>query len=174
MKLKSSKRNSPIAPRVIAVAHTIIRNRGMPMSLKELCDRAMVDKGKVWRQLKEMDGDGNILRLFHKPFPAEALISKACGKLGAHRLYHRALCIYNFAKRMSSSPRGRASLSIYLACREERHSVTMKEVAEACGVSDYTLREWKRRLCEHPCSPSIRKTAAEEAISERTITKRCY
>jgi len=49
----------------------------------------------------------------------------------------------------------------------------MKEVAEACGVSDYTLREWKRRLCEHPCSPSIRKTAAEEAISERTITKRC-
>jgi transcription initiation factor TFIIB len=135
-----------------AALYVACRKSGSPRTLNEIAKASLVDKKDVSRcyrlLLQELD--------FHIPL-ADPLtyVSKIAEKTGiSGKTQGTAITILREArqKRFSSGkdPMGLAAAALYIACLKNTEKSTQKDIAEAAGVTEVTVRnrykDLKKRL----------------------------
>jgi transcription initiation factor TFIIB len=125
-----------------ASIYVACRKSGASRSLHEIAEASLVDEKDVARcyrlLLQELD--------FHMPI-ADPLtyVSKIAEKNGiSGKTQGAAVTILAEAKRKRFSagkdPMGMAAAALYIACLQNNEKITQKEVAEAAGVTEVTVR----------------------------------
>ena len=118
------------------------RKGGSPKTLREIAEASLVDKKDVSRcyrlLLQELD--------FHMPISNPlTFISKIAEKNNVSgKTQGTAIAILRDArqKRFSAGkdPMGMAAAALYIACLQNNEKVTQKDIAEAAGVTEVTVR----------------------------------
>jgi transcription initiation factor TFIIB len=131
-----------------AALYAACRKSGSPKSLREIAEASLVDKKDVSRcyrlLLQELD--------FHMPisYPL-AYVSKIAEKNGVSgKTQGVAMAILRDArqKRFSAGkdPMGMAAAALYIACLQNNAKITQKDIAEAAGVTEVTVRNRYKAL----------------------------
>ena len=135
-----------------ASLYAACRKSGSPRALREIAEASLVDKKDVARcyrlLLQELD--------FHMPI-ADPLtyVSKIAEKNRVSgKTQGVAIAILRDAKQKRFSagkdPLGMAAAALYIACVQNNEKITQKDIAEAAGVTEVTVRnrykELKRQL----------------------------
>ena len=145
---KSLVRGRSIAAITAAALYAACRRSGTPRTLREISAASLVDKKDVARcyrlLLRELD--------FHMPI-ADPLtyVSKIAEKNGiSGKSQGTAIAILREArkKRMISGkdPMGLAAATLYIACLQNNERKTQKDIAEAAGVTEVTVRNRYKSL----------------------------
>jgi transcription initiation factor TFIIB len=125
-----------------AALYAACRKGGSPKTLREITEASLVDKKDVSRcyrlMLHELD--------FHMPVSDPlTFVSKIAEKNGVSgKTQGAAIAILREArqKRFSSGkdPMGMAAAALYIACLQNNEKITQKDIAEAAGVTEVTVR----------------------------------
>ncbi len=125
-----------------AALYAACRKSGSPRSLSEIANASLVDKKDVARcyrlLLQELD--------FHMPVSDPlTYVSKIAEKTGiSGKTQGAAIAILREArqKRFSAGkdPMGLAAAALYIACLQNTEKITQKDIAEASGVTEVTVR----------------------------------
>jgi transcription initiation factor TFIIB len=146
-------RGRSIAAIAAASLYAACRKSGSPRTLREIAEASLVNKKDVARcyrlLLQELD--------FHMPISDPlTYVSKIAEKNGVSgKTQGAAIAILRDArqKRFSAGkdPMGMASAALYIACLQNNEKITQKDIAEAAGVTEVTVRNrykaLKRQLC---------------------------
>jgi transcription initiation factor TFIIB len=131
-----------------AALYAACRKSGSPRTLSEISEASLVNKKDVARcyrlLLKELD--------FHMPI-SEPLtyISKIAEKNSiTGKTQGTAIGILRLAKQKRFSagkdPMGMAAAALYIACLQNSEKITQKDIAEASGVTEVTVRNRYKNL----------------------------
>jgi transcription initiation factor TFIIB len=131
-----------------AALYAACRKSGAPRTLREIAKASLVDKKDVARcyrlLLQVLD--------FHMP-TAEPLtyVSKIAEGIGVScRIQGAAIAILGEARRKrvvaGKDPMGMAAAALYIACLQNNEKITQKEIAEASGVTEVTVRNRYKAL----------------------------
>lgn len=145
---KGLVRGRSISGVVAASLYAACRKSGLPRSLSEIAEASLVNKkdiGRCYRLLlKELD--------FHMPI-SEPLtyISKIAEKNNiSGKTQGTAIAILREARarRVASGkdPMGMAAASLYIACLQNNEKITQKDIADAAGVTEVTIRNRYKAL----------------------------
>jgi transcription initiation factor TFIIB len=125
-----------------AALYAACRKSGSPRSLREIAEASLVDKKDVARcyrlLLQELD--------FHMPISDPmTYVSKIAEKTGiSGKTQGVAIAILRMArqKRISAGkdPMGLAAAALYIACLKNTEKETQKDISEAAGVTEVTVR----------------------------------
>ena len=131
-----------------AALYAACRKSGSPKTLSEISEASLVDKKDVARcyrlLLKELD--------FHMPISDPlTYVSKIAEKNGVSgKTQGTAIAILREAKQKRFSagkdPIGMAAAALYIACLQNNEKVTQKDIAEASGVTEVTVRNRYKAL----------------------------
>jgi transcription initiation factor TFIIB len=131
-----------------AALYAACRKSGSPKALREISKASLVDKKDVARcyrlLLKELD--------FHMPISDPlTYVSKIAEKNRVSgRTQGTAIGILRIArqKRFSAGkdPMGMAAAALYIACLQNNEKITQKDIAEAAGVTEVTVRNRYKSL----------------------------
>ncbi len=131
-----------------AALYAACRKSGSPKALREIAEASLVDKKDVARcyrlLLQELE--------FHMPVSDPlTYVSKIAEKNGVSgKTQGMAIAILRNArqKRFSSGkdPMGMAAASLYIACLQNGEKITQKDIAEAAGVTEVTVRNRYKSL----------------------------
>jgi transcription initiation factor TFIIB len=131
-----------------AALYAACRKSGSPKALREIVEASLVDKKDVSRcyrlLLQELD--------FHMPISDPlTYVSKIAEKNRVSgRTQGTAIAILREArqKRFSAGkdPMGMAAAALYIACVQNNEKVTQKDIAEAAGVTEVTVRNRYKAL----------------------------
>jgi transcription initiation factor TFIIB len=145
---KSLVRGRSIAAITAAALYAACRGSGTPRTLREISEASLVDKKDVARcyrlLLRELD--------FHMPI-ADPLtyVSKIAEKNGiSGKTQGVAIAILRAARRKRAvagkDPMGLAAAALYIACLQNNEKKTQKDIAEAAGVTEVTVRNRYKTL----------------------------
>ena len=131
-----------------AALYAACRKSGTPRTLREIAEASLVDKKDVARcyrlLLQELD--------FHMPISDPlTYVSKIAEQNGVSgKTQGAAIAILRQArqKRFSAGkdPRGMAAAALYIACVQNNEKKTQKDIAEAAGVTEVTVRNRYKAL----------------------------
>ncbi len=145
---KSLVRGRSIAAITAAAAYAACRGSGTPRALHEIAEASLVDKKDVARcyrlLLRELD--------MHMPI-ADPLtyVSKIAERTGiSGRTQGIAIQILREARNKRAAagkdPMGLAAAALYVACLQNNEKKTQKDIAEAAGVTEVTVRNRYKTL----------------------------
>jgi len=133
---------------VAASLYAACRRSGAPRSLREISEASLVHKKDVARcyrlLLQELD--------FHMPTSDPlTYVSKIAEKNGiSGKTQGTAITILAEARRKrfaaGKDPMGMAAAALYIACLQNNEKATQKEIAEAAGVTEVTVRNRYKAL----------------------------
>jgi len=154
----------PFSSLVAASLFAVCRSRGVPRTLKEVVAASAVEQRSVYLCYREIASQ---LHLRLPPPTPVNYISRAASEAGiSANVQRRALGLIRRAEEkgltMGKDPVGMATAALYVACVLEGEYRTQKELAEAAGVTEVTLRSRARSL-------SCVLTADEQAIYKRYL-----
>ena len=116
-------------------------------SLKEICEKAGANPIRTRKYLSILEFEHGLKPIYRPP---EEYVSIFGTKMNLDQdIVSRGL---EFARKYHESafscatPRTVAASAVYLATRENGHQYTQREVAEACGLAEYTVREVSARM----------------------------
>jgi transcription initiation factor TFIIB len=145
---KGLVRGRSISAIAAASLYAACRKSGVPRTLREIAEVSLVDKKDISRcyrmLLHELD--------FHMPISDPlTYISKIAEKNGiSGKTQGVAIQILRNArqKRVSAGkdPMGMASAALYIACLQNKEKITQKDIAEAAGVTEVTVRNRYKAL----------------------------
>jgi transcription initiation factor TFIIB len=145
---KGLVRGRSISAIAAASLYAACRKSGVPRTLREIAEVSLVDKKDISRcyrmLLHELD--------FHMPISDPlTYISKIAEKNGiSGKTQGVAIQILRSArqKRVSAGkdPMGMASAALYIACLQNKEKITQKDIAEAAGVTEVTVRNRYKAL----------------------------
>jgi transcription initiation factor TFIIB len=125
-----------------ASLYAACRKSGSPRTLREIAEASLVDRKDVARcyrlLLKELD--------FHMPISDPlTYVSKIAEKTGiSGKTQGVAISILRMSKQRRVSagkdPMGLAAAALYIACLQNAEKETQKDIAEAAGVTEVTVR----------------------------------
>jgi transcription initiation factor TFIIB len=125
-----------------AALYASCRKSGSPKTLREIAEASLVNKKDVSRcyrlMLQELD--------FHMPITDPlTYVSKIAEKNGVSgRTQGIAMAILRDAKKKRLSagkdPVGMAAAALYISCQQNSEKITQKDIAEAAGVTEVTVR----------------------------------
>jgi transcription initiation factor TFIIB len=131
-----------------AALYAACRKSGSPKALREVAEASIVDKKDVARcyrlLLQELD--------FHMPISDPlTYVSKIAEKNGVSgKTQGAAIAILRTARQQRFSagkdPMGMAAAAIYIACVQNNEKITQKDIAEAAGVTEVTVRNRYKAL----------------------------
>jgi transcription initiation factor TFIIB len=131
-----------------AALYAACRKSGSPKALREIAEASLVDKKDVARcyrlLLQELE--------FHMPVSDPlTYVSKIAEKNGVSgKTQGAAITILRNArqKRFSAGkdPMGMAAAALYIACLQNGEKITQKDIAEAAGVTEVTVRNRYKSL----------------------------
>jgi len=139
---KGLVRGRSISGVAAASLYAACRKNGTPRTLREIAEASLVDRKDVARcyrlLLQELD--------FHMPI-ADPLtyVSKIAEKNGiSGKTQGAAIALLREARRKrvtaGKDPMGMASAVLYIACLQNNEKITQKDIAEAAGVTEVTVR----------------------------------
>ena len=145
---KGLVRGRSIAAIAAAALYAACRGSGTPRTLREIAEASLVDKKDVARcyrlLLRELD--------VHMPI-ADPLtyVSKIAEKTGiSGKTQGAAIQILRDARRKRAAagkdPMGLAAAALYIACLQNGEKKTQKDIAEAAGVTEVTVRNRYKTL----------------------------
>ncbi len=139
---KGLVRGRSISAIAAAALYAACRLTNTPRSLKEIADVSIVKKKDVARCYRLLLKELNLRMPIADPIRC---IPKIASRVGLNeRVQQRAVEILKEcqAKKICSGkdPMGLASAALYIACCEENERKTQKEIAEASGVTEVTIR----------------------------------
>jgi transcription initiation factor TFIIB len=145
---KGLVRGRSISGVVAASLYAACRKSGLPRSLSEIAEASLVNKKEIGRcyrlLLKELD--------FHMPVSEPlTFISKIAEKNSiSGKTQGVAIAILREARtrRVASGkdPMGMAAASLYIACLQNNEKITQKDIADAAGVTEVTIRNRYKAL----------------------------
>jgi len=145
---KGLVRGRSISAIAAASLYAACRKSGLPRTLREISEESLVDKKDVARcyrlLLHELD--------FHMPISDPlTYVSKIAEKNRVSgKTQGLAIQILRDArlKRVSAGkdPMGMASAAIYIACLQNNEKITQKDIADAAGVTEVTVRNRYKAL----------------------------
>jgi transcription initiation factor TFIIB len=145
---KSLVRGRSINAIAAAALYAACRKSGSPKTLSEIAKASLVHKKDVARcyrlLLQELD--------FHMPISDPlTYVSKIAEQNGVSgKTQGAAIAILREAKQKRFStgkdPRGLAAAALYIACVQNNEKVTQKDIAEAAGVTEVTVRNRYKAL----------------------------
>src|SRR5665648_158789 len=145
---KKLVRGRSISAVVAASLYAACRKIGSTRTLREIAESSLVDKKDVARcyrlLLQELD--------FHMPISDPlTYVSKIAEKNGVTgKTQGAAIAILREArlKRVAAGkdPMGMAAASLYIACLQNNEKITQKDIAEAAGVTEVTVRNRYKAL----------------------------
>jgi transcription initiation factor TFIIB len=145
---KSLVRGRSIAAITAAAVYAACRRSGTPRSLHEIAEASLVDEKDVARcyrlLLHELD--------MHMPIADPLMyVSKIAERTGiSGKTQGIAIQILREARKKRAAagkdPMGLAAAALYLACVESSEKWTQKEIAEAAGVTEVTVRNRYKTL----------------------------
>jgi transcription initiation factor TFIIB len=131
-----------------ASLYAACRKSGSPKALREIAEASLVDKKDVARcyrlLLQELE--------FHMPVSDPlTYVSKIAEKNGVTgKTQGAAITILRNAKQQRFSagkdPMGMAAAALYIACLQNGEKITQKDIAEAAGVTEVTVRNRYKTL----------------------------
>ena len=145
---KSLVRGRSIAAITAAAAYAACRRSGTPRSLHEIAEASLVDKMDVARcyrlLLRELDMHMSI------PDPL-TYVSKIAERTGiSGKTQGIAIRILREARNKRAAagkdPMGLAAAALYIACLQNNEKKTQKDIAEAAGVTEVTVRNRYKTL----------------------------
>lgn len=145
---KGLVRGRSIAAIAAAALYAACRGSGTPRTLREIAEASLVDKKDVARcyrlLLRELD--------VHMPI-ADPLtyVSKIAERTGiSGKTQGVAIQILREARKRRASagkdPMGLAAAALYIACLQNNEKKTQKDIAEAAGVTEVTVRNRYKTL----------------------------
>ena len=145
---KGLVRGRSIAAIAAAALYAACRGSATPRTLREISEASLVDKKDVARcyrlLLRELD--------IHMPI-ADPLtyVSKIAERTGiSGKTQGLAIAILRDARRKRASagkdPMGLAAAALYIACLQNHEKKTQKDIAEAAGVTEVTVRNRYKTL----------------------------
>jgi transcription initiation factor TFIIB len=133
---------------VAASLYAACRKSGAPKSLSEIAEASLVDKKDVARcyrlLLQELD--------FHMPISdALTYVSKIAEKNGiSGKTQGAAITLLAEARKRrflaGKDPMGMAAAALYIACLQQNEKITQKDIADAAGVTEVTVRNRYKAL----------------------------
>ncbi len=131
-----------------AALYAACRQSGTPRTLRDIADASLVDRKDVARCYRLL------LQELHFAMPiADSLtyVSKIAEKNGiSGRTQGAAIAILADAKRRrfaaGKDPMGLAAAALYIACLQHGEKITQKDIAEASGVTEVTVRNRYKSL----------------------------
>ncbi len=131
-----------------AALYAACRKTGSPKTLSEIAHASIVDKKDVARcyrlLLQELD--------FHMPISTPlTYVSRIAEKNGVSgKTQGAAIAILRDARQQRFSagkdPMGMAAAALYIACVQNNERITQKDIAEAAGVTEVTVRNRYKAL----------------------------
>jgi len=139
---RSLVRGRSISAMMAASLYAACRDRSIPRTLKDVASASNVKKKDLARSyrllVKEMDMKMPVVD------PARCVSKIASRAKVSEKTQRRALQILVLADRARISagkdPMGLSGSAIYVACTLESEAITQREVAEAAGVTEVTIR----------------------------------
>src|SRR5512137_411922 len=145
---KGLVRGRSISAIAAASLYAACRQSGTPRTLREIAESSLVDRKDVARcyrlLLHELE--------FHMPISDPlTYVSKIAEKNGVSgKTQGAAIQILSDARRNRVSagkdPMGMASAALYLACLQKNEKITQKDIADAAGVTEVTVRNRYKAL----------------------------
>jgi transcription initiation factor TFIIB len=143
-------RGRTIAGIIAAAMYVACRFTKTPKTLNDIVAVSARSRGEVSRAYRLLVRTLKIEMPSHDPLGYVSRIAEKTKISG--KVQGVAVKILRKAKRkrltMGKDPVGVASAVLYIACQKEGENVTQKEIAEAAGVTEVTLRNRKKELVE--------------------------
>ncbi|MFI5344719.1 MAG: transcription initiation factor IIB family protein, partial [Chlamydiales bacterium] len=133
---------------VAAAIYAACRKSGAPRTLREISEASLVHKKDVARCYRLLLQDFD----FHMPISDPlTYVSKIAEKNGiSGKTQGTAIAILAEARRKrfasGKDPMGMAAAALYIACLQQNEKVTQKDIAEAAGVTEVTVRNRYKAL----------------------------
>lgn len=139
-----------IAAIVAAALYAACRFTKTPKTLNEVVEASLRDRNDVARAYRLLIRTLRMKMPIHDPLDYISKIAEKTGISGEAQ--GLAVKILREAKRkritMGKDPMGVAAAVLYIACQLKGKNVTQKEIADASGVTEVTIRNRKKELVE--------------------------
>lgn len=158
---KGLVRGRSIESVVAALTYAVSREFGSPRTLDEIAEASGIDKREIGRTYRYIARELGIKIL---PADASTFVPRFCSMLGlSDKVQAKAMEILKKAKKndviAGKGPTGLAAAAIYIASVLVGERRTQREVADAIGVTEVTIRNRQKELVE--------KLGLQEEIEKR-------
>ncbi|MBX5327283.1 MAG: transcription initiation factor IIB [Candidatus Bathyarchaeia archaeon] len=145
---KGLVRGRSIAAIAAASLYAACRNTGTPRTLREIAEASLVDKKDVARCYRLLLRELSVQMPIADPLTYISKIAERTGISG--RTQGLAIEILTDAKKRRAAagkdPMGLAAAALYIACLQNNEKKTQKDIAEAAGVTEVTVRNRYKSL----------------------------
>jgi len=145
---KGLVRGRSIAAIAAASLYAACRDTNTPRTLREIAEASLVDKKDVARCYRLLLRELGVQMPIADPLTYISKIAERTGISG--RTQGMAIQILSDAKRRRAAagkdPMGLAAAALYLACLQNNEKKTQKDIAEAAGVTEVTVRNRYKSL----------------------------
>jgi len=145
---KGLVRGRSIAAIAAASVYAACRGSGTPRTLREVAEASLVEKKDVARCYRLLLRELDIQMPIADPLTYVSKIAENTGISG--RTQGAAIQILREAKKSRASagkdPMGLAAAALYIACLQNNEKKTQKDIAEAAGVTEVTVRNRYKSL----------------------------
>ena len=145
---KGLVRGRSIAAIAAASLYAACRDTGTPRTLREIAEASLVDKKDVARCYRLLLRELGVQMPIADPLTYISKIAERTGISG--RTQGMAIQILSDAKQRRAAagkdPMGLAAAALYLACLQNNEKKTQKDIAEAAGVTEVTVRNRYKTL----------------------------
>jgi len=145
---KGLVRGRSIAAIAAASLYAACRTTGTPRTLREIAESSFVDKKDVARCYRLLLRELKVQMPIADPLTYVSKIAERTGISG--QTQGLAIKILHEARRMRAAagkdPMGLAAAALYIACLQMNEKKTQKDIAEAAGVTEVTVRNRYKSL----------------------------
>jgi transcription initiation factor TFIIB len=135
---------------IAALLYAVTRELGTPRTLEEIAEASGVERREIGRTYRYIARE---LRIRILPAPPQDYVPRFASMLGlSDRVQARAIAILREAKKAEitagKGPTGVAAAALYIAAVLEGEKRTQREIADAIGVTEVTIRNRFKELVE--------------------------
>jgi transcription initiation factor TFIIB len=145
---KGLVRGRSIAAIAAAALYAACRGSGTPRTLREIAEASLVDKKDVARCYRLLLRELDVQMPIADPLTYVSKIAERTGISG--RTQGIAIHILREARKRRASagkdPMGLAAAALYISCLQNNEKKTQKDIAEAAGVTEVTVRNRYKTL----------------------------
>jgi len=145
---KGLVRGRSIAAIAAASLYAACRTTGTPRTLREIAEASFVDKKDVARCYRLLLRELNVQMPIANPLTYVSKIAERTGISGQTQ-GHAIKILHEARKRRAAAgkdPMGLAAAALYIACLVKNEKKTQKDIAEAAGVTEVTVRNRYKSL----------------------------
>jgi len=133
---------------VAAALYAACRKSGTPRTLREIAEASLVDRKDVARCYRLLLRELDVQMPIADPLTYVSKIAEKNGISG--KAQGAAIAILREARRKrfvaGKDPMGMAAAALYIACVQHNEKITQKDIAEAAGVTEVTVRNRYKAL----------------------------